>query len=86
MVESDPRCHPRCHLERNQGQIGTIKKVLIEEKSSRKNLYIGRSQADAPEVDGMILVDSKAPLQTGSFVFVRITRASTYDLWGSVYH
>jgi len=71
-------------LERNQKQVGRIKRVLIEEKCADKNLYFARSQADAPEVDGMILVHSQKSLQIGSFVNVKISRAYTYDLWASV--
>lgn len=54
--------------------------VLIEEKQA--DAYIGRSQADAPEVDGVVYVNSKRPLKTGQFVSVKITDTLEYDLVG----
>ena len=45
---------------------------------------IGRSWADAPEIDGMVYVDSEQPLQPGDKVRVRVTNADEYDLWAEV--
>ena len=54
--------------------------VLIEEKQD--GAYIGRSQFDAPEVDGLVYVSSKGLLKIGEFVKVRITDTLEYDLVG----
>jgi len=56
--------------------------VLIEEKQDGS--YIGRSQFDAPEVDGLVYVNSKRILKIGEFVRVRITDTLEYDLVGEV--
>ena len=46
--------------------------------------YIGRSEYDAPDVDGVVYVRSKVPLKAGDFVQVMITDAYEYDLAGVV--
>jgi len=54
--------------------------VLIEEKQD--GAYIGRTQADAPEVDGLVYVNSRQLLREGEFAKVRITDTLEYDLVG----
>ena len=54
--------------------------VLVEAAIPQKNIYIARSQADAPEVDGAVIISSSAPLHAGDFVNVQITQADEYDL------
>ena len=44
---------------------------------------IGRSQADAPEIDGQVFVDTRE-VQVGDIVDVQITDASEHDLFGIV--
>ena len=41
----------------------------------------GRSQADAPEIDGCVYVDSQTALKPGDKVRVRVTDSDEYDLW-----
>jgi ribosomal protein S12 methylthiotransferase len=68
-------------LARNQLRIGTTARVLVT--SDRGNgQYAGRSQWEAPEIDGEIIFTSPTKLAPGSFCDVRITRAKTYDLMG----
>jgi ribosomal protein S12 methylthiotransferase len=58
-------------------------KVLIEERAKdRKDMYLGRSEFDAPDVDGEVRVHSGRKLRQGDFVRVRITGATEYDLEG----
>jgi ribosomal protein S12 methylthiotransferase len=56
--------------------------VLVEEKQD--DAYIGRSQGDAPEVDGMVYINTNLPLKIGKFVQVKITDTLEYDLVGEV--
>ena len=63
--------------------IGRTMEVLIEGQVAGENAYIGRSRADAPDVDGFVFVHTDEALQTGDFVNVVITGASEYDLIGS---
>jgi len=66
--------------EINSGFMGKELEVLIEEKD--KDVYLGRSQFDAPEVDGMVYVKSKVALKPGDIKRVRITDTMEYDLMG----
>jgi ribosomal protein S12 methylthiotransferase len=58
--------------------IGQTIRVLIEEQTDGG--WVGRSHADAPEIDGSVQVTG--PAQIGEFARVRITGASEYDLTG----
>ncbi len=71
-------------LEKNKSKIGRIISVLIEGKhENEQEIYVGRTQADAPEIDGFIFVKGKA-LCPGEIVPVRVTHAYEYDLIGEV--
>ena len=71
--------------EVQQSHIGKVMKVLIDEQQeNEKNIYLGRSEYDAPDVDGVVFVHSTSPLKGGDFVQVRITDAYEYDLAGEV--
>jgi len=65
-------------LEKNQAQVGKTLPVLIE--GSNDGLSVGRSYRDAPEIDGMVIVEGELPV--GEIVPVRITGAMVYDLSG----
>jgi len=66
----------------NDRLMGKSIPVLIEEKEN--GAYIGRSENDAPEVDGVVYVNSDKALKAGEFVKVRITDTLEYDLVGEV--
>jgi len=63
-------------LERNQSYVGVILDGLIEGHGD--GLSLGRSYRDAPEIDGMVIIEGEIPI--GSMVPARITGAMTYDL------
>jgi ribosomal protein S12 methylthiotransferase len=65
-------------LERNQEFVGKTLPVLVE--GHGKGLSLGRSYRDAPEIDGMVIIDGTAAV--GSMLPVRITGAMAYDLSG----
>jgi ribosomal protein S12 methylthiotransferase len=67
--------------EINQRFLGQSLEVLIDEKKEN-GLYIGRSQYDAPEVDGEVYVHSAKTLTPGTFVNAQITDTLEYDLVG----
>ena len=71
-------------LAKNQTQIGKTLGVLIEGQGkiegSDEILSLGRSYRDAPEIDGMVIVESDLP--EGEIVPVQITGAMVYDLTG----
>ena len=61
-------------------KVGTEIDVLIDEVD--EDGAIGRSSADAPEIDGCVYVDSEQVLKPGDIVRVRVTESDEYDLWG----
>jgi len=65
-------------LEKNRAWVGRRMDVLVEGR--RKGLTVGRSYRDAPEVDGVVLIEGDTP--PGNMVRVRITGALPYDLIG----
>jgi ribosomal protein S12 methylthiotransferase len=66
---------------RAEAQIGTVQEVIIDGPGETDSAYLARSKADAPEIDGVVHVDSPACLGAGDIVPVRITDADDYDLW-----
>ena len=67
-------------LAQNKARVGTTCRVLVEKKHGTR--YTGRSEFEAPEIDGNIYFSSQTPCQIGEFVTVRITGARAYDLMG----
>ncbi|WP_417681062.1 30S ribosomal protein S12 methylthiotransferase RimO [Pseudidiomarina aquimaris] len=67
---------------RLQQKIGRTLDVLIDEVDAEG--AIGRSYADAPEIDGLVYLNGEYEVQPGERVRVQIEHADEYDLWGSV--
>ncbi|MEA3351049.1 MAG: 30S ribosomal protein S12 methylthiotransferase RimO [Chloroflexota bacterium] len=67
-------------LERNQRIVGKTLDVLIEGHGD--GISIGRSYRDAPEIDGMVIVEDEIPV--GEMPPIHITSAMPYDLTGVV--
>ncbi len=65
-----------------KGRVGKRIKVIIDEVGP--TVSKGRSQWDAPEIDGNVYVQSRRPLRQGEIVSVKIERADAYDLHGVV--
>jgi len=65
--------------ERLARKVGKELDVLIDEVDEEG--AVGRSSADAPEIDGSVFVDSAVPLKPGDLVRVRVTESDEYDLW-----
>lgn len=69
-------------LARNQKFIGRTLGVLIEGVDEKNRIAIGRSYRDAPEIDGLVVVEGLAPV--GDVVKVSINSAMTHDLVGKL--
>ncbi len=65
--------------ERLARKVGKELDVLIDEVDEEG--AVGRSSADAPEIDGSVFVDCAVPLKPGDLVRVRVTESDEYDLW-----
>ncbi|HLE29490.1 MAG TPA: 30S ribosomal protein S12 methylthiotransferase RimO [Anaerolineales bacterium] len=70
----------RLSLAKNQALVGKTLNVLVEGQGD--GLSIGRTYRDAPEIDGVVVIDGEAPV--GEMVPVRISGALAYDLSGTV--
>ncbi len=68
--------------EKNRALIGKQLKMIIDEFDGEH--YIGRSERDAPEVDGEILIKSDNKLSVGMFYNVEIIDCNEYDLFGKI--
>ena len=58
--------------------------VMVEGKVADENAYVGRTYRDAPNVDGLIFINTDEELISGDFVRVKVTGASEYDLIGEL--
>lgn len=69
--------------QRLQQKIGKTLAVIVDEIDDEG--IIGRSMADAPEIDGVVYVDnlSEMEVSVGQIISVTITNADEYDLWGT---
>jgi ribosomal protein S12 methylthiotransferase len=68
---------------RNGNRVGQTVDVLIEKYDGRNDVYVGRSQYDAPEIDGEVFVKG-TQLKIGEITKVRITHSFEFDLSGEV--
>lgn len=68
--------------ELNQRKVGRTFKVLFDRKEG--GYFIGRTEADSPEVDNEVLVPASDYVRLGDFANVRINRAEEFDLHGDV--
>lgn len=66
-------------LELNQALVGREIKVLIEEQIE-EDQWVGRSEFDAPDVDGAVAVHSTGELKPGQFTMAKVVAADYYDL------
>ncbi len=60
-------------------RVGRIEDIIIDGKDEEG--YIGRSKSDAPEIDGIVFIDSNKDLMAGDIVRAKITDHSAHDLW-----
>ncbi|NSK15390.1 30S ribosomal protein S12 methylthiotransferase RimO [Dorea phocaeensis] len=71
-------------FEQAESMIGREVLVMIEGKVADENAYVGRTYRDAPNVDGLIFVNTEEELMSGDFARVRVTGAAEYDLIGEL--
>ena len=71
-------------FDRNEDLIGEEFLVMIEGKVADENAYVGRTYRDAPNVDGLIFVNTDEELFSGDFAKVKVTGAMEYDLIGEL--
>lgn len=67
-----------------QNMVGREVLVMIEGKVADENAYVGRTYRDAPNVDGLIFINTDEELLSGDFARVKVTGAVDYDLIGEL--
>ena len=67
--------------DRLQRKVGSAQQVLVD--SVDGDQATGRSMADAPEIDGIVSINSALGLKPGDMVEVKIEAADDYDLTGT---
>ena len=67
-----------------QDMVGREVLVMIEGKVADENAYVGRTYRDAPNVDGLIFINTDEELLSGDFARVKVTGAVDYDLIGEL--
>ena len=67
-----------------EDMVGREVLVMIEGKVADENAYVGRTYKDAPNVDGLIFINTDEELMSGDFARVRVTGELEYDLIGEL--
>ena len=71
-------------FEKAENAVGRTVLAMIEGKLPDENAYAARTYMDAPNVDGLVFVQTSRELMTGDFVKVKITGSYEYDLIGEI--
>ena len=71
-------------FDQAEDRIGEELLVMIEGKVADENAYVGRTYRDAPNVDGLIFVNTSEELMSGDFAKVKVTGSADYDLIGEL--
>lgn len=66
----------------NSQKVGRVYDVLVE--GLDENGWYGRTAEMAPEIDGLVYIETDEELIAGSYVRTRITEATEYDLYGEI--
>ena len=69
-------------MQKLQAKIGKTLAVIIDEVDEEG--AIGRSMADAPEIDGVVYLNEEKDVKVGDIVQVIIEHSDEYDLWGTI--
>lgn len=70
--------------ENNEKLMGKELTAVVEGFDKFGECYFGRTEADAPDIDGKVFFSSDKPLEIGDFVTIKITDTLDYDLIGDV--
>lgn len=71
-------------FDKAEDMIGREVLVMIEGKVADENAYVGRTYRDAPNVDGLIFINTDVELISGDFAKVKVTGSLDYDLIGEL--
>ena len=63
-------------------KVGSTIEVIIDD--TNEEVVIGRSTADAPEIDGLVYIETNEEIESGEIVSAKITKSNEYDLFASI--
>ncbi|WP_457637583.1 30S ribosomal protein S12 methylthiotransferase RimO [Oceanithermus sp.] len=72
----------RISLEKNRAKVGRVLEVILDEPADEPGVFLGRTKADSPGIDGTVRVTTDGTARVGEIIEVRITAAGVYDLEG----
>lgn len=78
------RTQMRINAEQNETKVGSVINVICEDYDPVNETYFGRSEVDAPEIDGKVFFRSRAEgkIAPGTFVKVKVREVVDYDVYG----
>lgn len=68
--------------EYNESVLGSVREVLCEGFDPQAQMFVGRSYAESPEIDGRIYFAAEREIEAGTFVNVRLTGTMDGELTG----
>jgi ribosomal protein S12 methylthiotransferase len=71
------------NLKANEKLVGKTVKVLYEDIDYERNMFVGRTQYNAPEIDSVVYFSGEFA-DVGEFYNVKITAVDGYDLIGEI--
>ena len=71
-------------IKRNLSFVNKKFTAIIDGYNSEDGFYIARLYSDAPDIDGNVFIESDEEYLSGTFVKVKITDCSEYDLFGEI--
>ena len=63
-------------------KVGNTIEIIIDE--ANEEVIIGRSTADAPEIDGLVYVETKEEIELGEIISAKVVKSDEYDLFASL--
>ena len=78
------RLQEKISARRLRRRLGKTIRVLVDEVKGGR--AVGRSAADAPEIDGVVHIEGGSALKPGDWAQVKVTRTDAHDLWSQLMH
>ncbi len=69
-------------LQKQRAKVGRELEVIVDSYGEEPGVVIGRSQYDAPGIDGLVYAETDGTVKIGDRIRVKITGSETYDLFG----
>lgn len=80
-ADSIMRIQTAIMAEKQAKKVDSVLRVLCDGQDEESGLYLCRSTADAPDIDGVVCVRSENPLYPGEFYEVLVEESDEYDLY-----